>query len=359
MRTKRIAARFLTLLALVAPMQAFAAEPAKASAPSAEYERGYAAIEAKNWTKAYEIFSELWAHPKRSDSEFDVAIDLGQAELMLSKYRDAAEHLSIGIQMASPEDADVKERASKGLARAKKKIGTLKISVPDGSEVFINGKPIGTAPIITEVFVEPGSVKVTAKHPSRGEGESQLDVVAGDQKNVEVTLKDGPSNAPLKPPYGPEALDNPAGNLPLRVNPPPSVEKNDGLQTKTIVLVVGGAVTLVAAGTATYFGLKARSAKGDADDLSKQAGTTYGASRCSNVAAVGSSLCADIRSKRDTQADAGKIANISLAVTGVAAVTTGVLYLLWPTDGSKTTQGLTISPVVSHQNAGLWLQGNF
>jgi hypothetical protein len=361
MRTKRIAVRLLTLLALTTPMQAIATPPPKAQGPSAEYDRGFAAIEAKNWTKAYEIFSDLWAHPKSSDSESDVAISLGQAELKLGKYRDAAEHLAIGILMA-PEQ-DTKERAGKGLAFAKKKIGTLLIAAPDGTEISINGKAIGTAPIPTEVFVEPGSTKVTGKHPTQGSGEAQFETKPADERKVELQLlRAAPTSAPLNPPYSSAALNQPkpTQQAPTTTTPPPTVERRHGIETKTIVLIAGGVVTLAAAGTATYFGLTARAAGKDASDLTRKAASEFGSHRCSSVDAQDSQLCSRIRDKIDDHDSAARVFNIVLPVAGVTALATGILYALWPGRSMTAARdNLTLVPIATQQSGGFMLRGSF
>ena len=363
MRTKRIAAQLFTALALLMPMRALAADPVKAKGPSVEYERGYAAIEAKNWTKAYEIFSELWAHPKGSDSESDVAISLGQAELKVGKYRDAAEHLSIGILMTPPDELDTKERAGKGLAFAKKKIGTLMIVAPDGTEIAVNGKTIGTAPIVTEVFVDPGTAKITGKHPTKGKGESQFEVKAADERKVELQLQLDPTSttsAPLTPPYTSSALDGPKtkANAPIQITPPPPVEKKSGIETKTIVLIAGGVVTLAAAGTATYFGLRARAAGKDAEDLAAPLQAKYGQSACTATSGADADGCAEIARMSDDRRDAARFANISLAVGGVAIVATTLTYLLWPRTKTQPS-GFIMIPSVQAHGGGLNLQGSF
>jgi len=360
MRTRRIVTRLLTLLALTASTQASATSTTSAPVRSAAYNRGLDAIFAKDWRKAYDIFLSLWTESKNSDKESDVAVNLGQTEVVLGKYRDAAEHLSFGIHLLPVEDADVKERAIKGLTYAKKRVGTLRISAPDGAEVFVDGKPIGIAPIVLETFVEPGSVKLSARHTSQGSGEVSLDIVAGEEKPIEIRLSDVPPKAtvlPPQPPYTPAALNDPKGLMHASVTPIPESERRQGIEGKTIVLIVGGVATLAAAGTATYFGLKARSARNDAESMLREAESAFGPHPCTSV--QDSSLCAGIRGKLNTRADTSKVYNVMLPAAGIAAVATGILYVAWPARKSTTAQSPTLIPIADQRGGGIMVQGNF
>ena len=366
MPTRHIAASLFLLLATAIPLSATAAESATSAPRSAEYRRGLDAIYAKEWNKAYEIFQNLWTHSKGLDPESDVLINLGQAELMIGKYRDSAEHLSIGILLTSPQDADVKERAGKGLARAKKKIGTLAIVAPEGTELAVNGKVIGTAPTVTEVFVDPGSVTVRGKHPTQGVAESKLEMKAADERRIELKPQPEPSSttaAPLKPPYSSSALEQgkaqPPTSAPIQFNPPPPVEKKTGMETKTIVLIAGSVVTLAAAGTATYFGFKARSARSDTESMVGKAEDQFGSQRCSSPEALGSRLCADIDARSKDRTDAAAIYNVMLPVAGAAALATGLLYILIPSRKATTAHSFSLVPIADQRTGGVILQGGF
>lgn len=364
MRTRQIATSLLLPLAFAISSQALAAEPTSQPVRSAEYARGYDAIVAKDWSKAYEIFLDLRTHSKSSDREVDVLLNLGQAELGIGKYRDAAEHLSIGILLISPADVSVKERASKNLDRAKKKVSTLTIVAPDGTEVTVNGKIIGTAPIATDVFVDPASTKVMGKHPTKGTGEMQFDVKAGEERKVELTLKTEPSSvtgAPPAPPYSSSALDKPKTTTPapITINPPPPIEKKSGMETKTIVLIAGGVVTLAATGVAVVYGLKARSAKNDAESMLKDAESQFGSHRCSSPEAQGSGLCADIDTKSKDRTDAAAVYNVALPIAGAAALATGLIYVFWPSTKTTSSRSFTLVPVADQRTGGVLLQGGF
>lgn len=345
-------ALFLAAL-LLSSSTCFAAPPTSA-AKTREYHEAYAAYNANDAAKAYRILTALVAQ----NPAYDAVGLLGQTELMLQKYRDAAEHITYAIRNTPPGKAEgALPLLKEDLATAKTHVATLRVTVdqPD-AEISVDRKVVGNSPIDFELFAEPGQRTVEAVHMSLGVAKSTIDVKAGEERNV--TLKLGPVNgaaepAPLK--YKPEDLDKPSA---ISINPPPPVEDRHGMEPKTIVLVVGGAVTLVAAGTATYFGLKARSAKSEAEDFASKVEDKYGNNGCVTADGAASDLCTGIADSRNDQRDAGRIANISFAITGVAAIATGLTYLLWPRSKAPTS-GFIVVPHASPTNCGLNLQGDF
>ena len=54
--------------------------------------------------------------------------------------------------------------------------GTLKISVPDGADVRVDGQPIGKAPFAELLPLVVGTHEITASHPDHGERRTAVDV---------------------------------------------------------------------------------------------------------------------------------------------------------------------------------------
>jgi hypothetical protein len=150
-------------------------------------------------------------------------------------------------------------------------------------------------------------------------------------------------------------LDKPSK---IETNSPPAVEPHHGIEGRTIALIAGGAVTLIAAGSATYFGLKARSAKNDTEALVAQGHQEFGLHACVQSGGATAELCNRIAKKNNDRLDAARAANISFAITGVAAVGTGVTYLLWPRVKTPTS-AFVIIPAISPSASGLGIQGDF
>jgi tetratricopeptide (TPR) repeat protein len=352
---RKLSAITLFTIAILGTSICYAGSTTRAS-KTKEYHEAFAAFESDHLDKAYKILVPL----VEKIPAFDAIGLLGQTELALGKYREAAEHLSLAIRN-TPQDkaAEALPIFKQDLETAKARVVTLRIVVdkPD-AEITIDNKVINKSPVDYEIYVEPGSRTILATHPTDGSAKSVIDVAAGESRVINLTIGKADDNkaiAPLK--YKPSDLDKPSK---FEVNQPPVNERHSGIETKTIVLIAGGAVTLAAGVTATVFGLKARSAEDDADSLAKKAANEYGDHRCSSPAAQGSALCADIRSKLDDHDSAARVFNIMLPIAGIAAVTTGILYAVLPSKSTRESSSkISFVPFANEQSRGLIIQGSF
>src|SRR5690606_25548022 len=142
----------LCLLCLLSASTTAWAEPLPEEAHG-RFKEGLAAIQAKDWHQALESLSALWQE-KRS---YDVALLLGQVELNLERYRDAAEHLDFGVRNAAAREAPATPaRATQLRELAKEHIGTLEIGANVDAEVRVDGTRVGETPLGSSVFVDPG-----------------------------------------------------------------------------------------------------------------------------------------------------------------------------------------------------------
>ena len=72
--------------------------------------------------------------------------------------------VGIGEKLQARAEQLKAELGDPGSAQAKSKIGELRFNVhPKGAEILVDGVSLGTAPIDSPVFVDPGPVEVTAK----------------------------------------------------------------------------------------------------------------------------------------------------------------------------------------------------
>jgi hypothetical protein len=290
---------------------------------------------------------------------FDAIGLLGQTELAMGKFREAAEHLSLAIRN-TPQDkaAEALPIFKQDLEDAKAKVVTLRIVVdkPD-AEITIDNKAINKSPVDYEIYVEPGSRTILATHPTDGSAKSVIDVAAGESRVINLMVGKASGTEPVAPlKYKPDDLDKPSK---FEVNPPPVNERHSGIETKTIVLIAGGAVTLAAGVTATVFGLKARSATNDAEDILKRVESDFGKNACLSASGKAAALCSDIRQKLDDHDSAARVFNIAFPVTIGAAVATGLVYFLWPKRTAPTNTSLYVTPVVETHSSGLLLNGSF
>jgi hypothetical protein len=341
----------LSSLALAAAT--FAAPTLAEKSNSPEFREASHALQVNQLGEAYRLFSELWLKAPA----YDVAILLGQTEFLLEKYRDAAEHLAIGLEYMPSADKTKVRRVKEYLGKAKAKVVTLTVSVsePD-AEIHVDDKMQGKSPLNRELYVDAGTRRVKATHPMYGSAEVNVEVAAGAEvpltlKLVKVTAPEPPA----KPVAAPKARQRPAETAPAE---PPKLDYHGGVETRAIILIGGSAVTLIAATTAAIFAVKAKNARDDSIGLLRGLETAYGANPCWNVNAA-HSVCTTISERQSDRTHAAKTFNVMMPIAGVAAVTTGLLYFLWPTEGQPAARQARLTPVASQSFGGLELGGAF
>ncbi|MFO0587845.1 MAG: hypothetical protein U0441_09915 [Polyangiaceae bacterium] len=146
------------------------------------YEDGVAAADAKDWEKAYASFTEAW----KLKQHWQIAVNLGQAELRLGKYADAADHLSYYLREATEQHPEDVKQAREWLDQAKQKAGILRLNVaPKGAQIFVDGKLVGTAPLDREAFVDVGWHAVEVRSGDQ-KALRQVEAPAGRQVDVSI-----------------------------------------------------------------------------------------------------------------------------------------------------------------------------
>ena len=167
-----------------APAGASAQPPDGATAAArAAHERGLDAREKGDWPAAYEAFLSAWGHKRH----WEIAVNLGEAEMQLGKYEDAVEHLSFtlkepGFLQRSPQlvqsetaqisawiaDAESKLRARRA---AEVKVG----SPPPRPWIWIAGAGAG----LTTVSLVSGSILYAMAQSRVGEVNASLGTLPG------------------------------------------------------------------------------------------------------------------------------------------------------------------------------------
>jgi tetratricopeptide (TPR) repeat protein len=180
------------LVMLGAPAPAWAEENA-ANASDAATERarklhmeGDALYESKAYPDAYAAYIAAWALKKH----FQIAGNLGDCEIQLGKYRDAAEHLATFIR-GYPKDQPPERlaKAQRLYEEAVAHVGTLRVMVSSaGAEVFVDGVSAGSAPIKDALYVEPGAHLVEARQ-GKALGWENVEIRAGEARNVDVEMQ--------------------------------------------------------------------------------------------------------------------------------------------------------------------------
>jgi len=286
------------------------------------FHRGVEAYRQGKWADAHALFVAAWSLKKTPG----VAANLGECEMKLGRYRDAAERLWYAKENSS---GNMRETAERFLQDAQKNIGTIRVTVnvPD-ADVLLDGTRVGISPLADPVFVDPGSRIFMARVPGRTAGK-KLEVAAGSEHTValviepEMTTGPGPDARPLPPPNRPSPLP---------------------------FLMGGGAVAVVGLGLGIGFTF---AANGDSDNAVSIDTRLPGDSTCFQKPIEDD--CKALRYAVEARDSSTNVAMASFAVAGVAAVGTGIItYLLWPKAKDENRgSSRRVTPWIGPHGAGL------
>lgn len=316
--------------------------------PEDLFRQGRDAVQKKDWARARDLLVKSWALKK----SFDTAALLGQSELKLEKYRDAAEHLDFALRNFPNLEptADARKRIEDAAKSARAKVFALTVTASvAGAEIAVDAVPAGRAPLDAELFLDAGKHKVEAKLEGYEPVKREVEAKAGAAGKVDLELKKLTSAAPTAAASsGPPAKPN--GDAPPTGDKSPTESSG----TKTALVIAGVGLTAVSLGVGIGFGLDSRSASSDADDLSAR----LGANGCANKA--DSAECATLGDTRDRANRNATIATVGFVGAGVFGAATAAIWLAWP--DSKTTSGratsIRVTPVFVGAS-GVAVRGQF
>jgi hypothetical protein len=336
-----IAARFVQRLALSSILAASA--PAWAGPPAAEpaggddraahlLQAGNRAFKEGKFAEAEDAYREAFSL-KRG---YDIAGNLGAAELAQGKLRACAEHLAYTLRLF-PVTGEPALRSQMARAHEQCRTGVAAVQVdaglPRGAGILVDGAAAGEAPLLDEIYIDPGEHVL----------EARLDGYTGEP--VRVKLAPG---------------DVVALTLPLVPLPPKerTVVRIVPARRRSLLPALGlglGALAGVAAGAA-LLGASAGK-RSEIGTLQGQilgsrgscvpGGANYNAARCP-------SLLGAARAE-DTLNDAAGVA----FVAGGAAAVAAAGWLLWPQRPSPSGPDVRVIPVVSAGGAAVFLSGSF
>lgn len=336
----------VSLAAIILAGAAGAARPALADEPPAKpgkaaiqpedgaaelLRKGNRAFKEGRFADAEGAYREAW----RIKQGYDIAGNLGSAELALGKMRDAAEHLAFSLHSYPiTGDPGVRDRMAKALDKCREEVGSVRVLVePKGAVVWVDGARVGEAPLADEVFVEPGEHVFEAKLDGyRGEPQ-RLRMEKGGAAEITIDL------SPVPKPAG-DTLDPLA---PKRRSLAPAI----GL----------GAVALVGLGAGAA--LTGVSASKRADAASIRALIAGGQGSCVKGAANYDPRCPDLQSRLHADDVMHDVA-VGAFVVGAAAAVGTATYLLWPTSRSATTgRTLRVMPLFGESSGAVMVSGSF
>ncbi|AKT42398.1 PEGA domain-containing protein [Chondromyces crocatus] len=278
------------------------------------YDAGRTSADNGEWEKAYESFSAAWRvqqHPL-------IALHLGRASLKTSRFVEAAERLTFFLQQP-PEKLKDQDRAliQSLLGEAKQKIGTLIVKVDrEGAEVLVDGRVVGQAPLMREIFVDAGKHTLEARLGKEAAEPETVELKAGESRQIALRVV-------------PRAVEPKT----LPKTPPPVAEGEGG--PKTWVLIAGGA----AAGVGVIAG----------------ASLTVWANSVDPDSVTG-------QEKADAIAQQAYISNTALWTfvgAGAVAGATVVYALVAPRKQETRASAWRLVPAVGTRDAGMWLSGSW
>jgi hypothetical protein len=302
------------------------------------FDRATVLYESDRCAEAEPLYQEAWDLVKAHD----IAANLGECELELGQAREAAEHLAYALRTSRISGKEeVRERLVKLLDEARQKAGTLWVAVNvEGAEVLVNGRSVGRAPIVQEVYVEPGHVTVEGKLPGYVPTTETLTVAAGQERQVQVTLV-----REATPP-----VERPAVPVPATATAT--------AQKSMVPVYIGAGVAGAAVVTGLVLAAMSNGASTDANEIAAALGAQGGTSACNAPANAG--RCRELRASLD-RVDALANGSTAVFIIGAAALTGTVAYVLYwraPEPKARAVR-LEVTPAVAPRAAGMLVRGRF
>ncbi len=323
---KRALRLVIALIALLGSTRAHA-EPTRSSADQAAraeqlFHEGTRAFEAAEYSEAYGALRSAWDLAPG----YRTAAGLGQVELSLAQYRDAAEHLSYCLRHYPPDGDPVgRAHVEQGLDQAREHVAAVRIRVSvEAADIAVDGVTVGRSPLEGLVFVSPGSHVVAATRAGYVAAEETVDAPLRATRDVSLSLA-ATVQASESSPHDAVPFSGPSPEL----DHPKS--RGTALSPTAWVLIVGGSLTAAALATAIVFDLKGASAGDELSRLSAQLGGRP--DTCAAPSPDRLSLCSRLREAGDDRSTDNQIAMLAAIGTGaLAAATAGTALLVYFSD---------------------------
>jgi tetratricopeptide (TPR) repeat protein len=259
-----------------------------------------------------------------------IASNLAEVEIKLGRYREASEHLNYVLRSLPESATDERESAEKDLGRCRERVGVVRVAVSvAGASVTLDGKKLGTAPLETELWLDPGEYVVEARHAGYEPASQHVVAKAGESRDVTLSLG---------------ALPQPGHPNEERTDRHDAIQTDSGMEPKTIVLIGGGALTLASATVGTIFLVKSGAASDDADaaaaQIKKEQPILWEQNKaCLLEPSERSPACATLSKAQKDERTFKNVAIGGFIAAGAFAVGTVATYLLWPDKGTSAGAG--------------------
>jgi len=340
---------------LAAALLALGARPALASDDESEraeqaFKDGNRAFAAGDFHAAFAAYRAAWSLKQT----FDIACNLGRTEVELSLARDAAEHLDYCLRTFSVssrgEVKDAYKRFRELFVRVRREVAALSVEVrPSGAEITVDGASYGLGPLGHDIFLDPGTHRVRARQSGYRDEERTVVAEANGALSVSLVLENAMAAVPVVAVAAPPLAAKPPAE-------PATATHSGGIEPRTIALIAGSGLSLVALGIGVGFTLDASAAHSDAKSL----GVSIHRSPAGGCADAASPDCQELRTLVDHEQQSRHAADIALVTAASVEAATLVAWLLIPDLGTAKQAGnLRALPVVGQAYSGVLLAGTY
>jgi hypothetical protein len=268
---------------------------------------------------------------------YDIAGNLGAAELAQGKVREGAQHLAFTLRMfpVTGEPA-LREQMAKAFEQCRRGVGAVRVKLDvKGASILMDGAPAGEAPLLDDVFVEPGEHVVEARLDGYAGAPQRVQVERGG--SVEVTL----ALAPLPPPP-----------------PPPQATVVIPLRRRSVIPGIGlAALAVVGLGGGAAFISMSASKRSDAQVLATQILSNRG-SCVAGAASYDAARCPTLQTTLHTD-DAFHDVAVGAFIAGSAAALGTAAWFLWPQRTPSSGRRIRVTPLVGAGDGGVVVSGSF
>jgi hypothetical protein len=253
---------------------------------------------------------------------WEIALNLGSAEMRLGQYRDAAEHLSWGIRDGIRKVGETYAPLAKAktlLAEAVQHVGQVKLLADEpGAAIFVDEEVVGKSPLADPLFLDPGEHVITARPANTERTSLKLEVRVQPGDALERYLRFSTGSVTTK---GDESTEAAPVSQPMR-------RDVNLLEARNIIPISLGGLTAISGGIALAFTIKASAANNAATDWALRTG-----GNCD----VPSPACTGLADAHERRNDANRIANVAWVGAGMFGAATLATVLFWPKANSSTS----------------------
>jgi hypothetical protein len=313
---------------LLAMTSAWADDPRARSAEL--YEKGNKLFDEQKYSEAEAAYQAAWDLRK----SFDLAGNLGEVEMQLEQFRDAAEHFAYAMrEFPAGGKPEVREALTKRFEEARALVGAVKITTNvGGAKIVVDGKDVGQAPLPEAVFVDPGTRVIEARLAGHDDVLRTVQVEKGSSQEVSLVMV---------PKVGG------GGGI-----------GGSGPGKKSLPLIIAGA-GVGAVGIGTGIGLLVAASSLKSDVLSIR--DTVPDAVCNPAhpqRADYAQTCSDVLSKlqrKDTFHNVG----VGVLIAGGVIAAGTIVYAVLPSKKKAPPMGLQVTPTLVPTFAGLSASGQF